>query len=298
MPSSTSSFNRSIRFPLRVGLAACLILAGYDVFVVVARPDFVVSYDAQTHNRIVAERYVDGGTHEAVLVGSSMSGILSREYMRADSLGPDIYNLALLGGHSATGLDIVIRKGEWPRVVLIEMNVMDRGYDPGFAGEGFAEPGRAIRHVLPAFRLEYRPFDLATVALWQFARDRIAGRASPPSSAPTKSPSIDDRPPDAPYRAEIAASLRTIDDQIAVLRAHAVRIVLVHLPVDSAIEREPRTQYLWEQTYAAFPLDRYDWLEFDKSGSYEIPDGVHLSIASARRVAAELRKAAAAGDRR
>ncbi len=297
MPSSTFSFNRSIAFPLRVGLAACLILAGYNVFVVAARPDFVVSYDAQTHNRIVAERYVDGGAHQAVLVGSSMSAILSREYMRADSLGPDIYNLALLGGHSATGLDMIIRKKEWPRVVLIEMNVMDRPYDPEFARECFAEPGRAIRRVLPAFRLEYRPFDLAIVALWQFVRDRIAGRASPPSSAPTKPPSIDDRPPDAPYRAEIAASLRTIADQVAVLRAHAVRIVLVHLPVDPAITHEPRTQYLWQQTYAAFPPDRYDWLEFDKSGSYETPDGIHLSIASARRVAAELRRAAASSER-
>ncbi len=298
MPSSTSSFNRSILFPLRVGLAACLILAAYNVFIIVARPDFVVSYDAQTHNRIVAERYADGGARDAVLVGSSMSGILSHEYMRADSLGPDIYNLALLGGHSATGLDIVIRKGEWPRVVLIEMNEMDRGYDPEFAHERFAEPGRAIRHVLPAFRLEYRPFDLAIVALWQVIRDRIAGHAIPLDSPPTTHPSIDDRPPDEPYRALVAASLQTIDGQIGVLRAHGVRIVLIHLPVDPAIEREPRTRYLWQQTYAAFPPDRYDWLEFDKSGSYEAPDGIHLSIASARRVAAELRKAAADGDRR
>lgn len=292
MPSSISSSDRA--FPLRVALVAGLIVAAYSVLIAVVRPELVVSYDAQTRNRAIAERYVDRATPDVVMVGSSIAAIFSRELMREDSLGSDIYNLAFVGGHTATGLDIVLRKPRWPRVVLIEMNVMDRGADPQFARDRFAEPWWTIRTTVPAFRLENRPLDLGIVALWQFTRDRVLRRSASPD-VPARNPAtfVDDREPDDSYRALVADSLRTIAEQVAKLRAHGVKIALIRFPAHSAIEASPRVHHMWSEAYRVFPRGAYDWVEFDKSGAYDTPDGIHLSIESARRVAVELRSVAA-----
>ncbi len=299
MPSSISNSDRTISFPLRVGLGTCVLVLLYGAFIAAIRPDWTVSYDAGTRNRAVAERFIDGWHGDAVLVGSSIAFILSKEFMRTDDLGPNIYNLGLSGGHAATGLDIIIRKREWPRRVFVEMNVMDRGYDLEFARRRFSEPWRTVRTIVPAMRLEYRPFDLAIVALWKLLRGARGSEITTERAfTPNPTHSTDEQQIDGSYRAQIDASLKTIQEQIAVLRDHDVRIVLVRFPAHPAIEADPRTRYLWQKIYDAFPPKQYEWLEPGKDESFEIPDGIHLSIPSARRFAAILRKFAEDNDRR
>jgi hypothetical protein len=271
-------------------LATCAILLAYSAFISAVRPDLEISYDSGARNRAIADNYVDRPDGRAVLVGSSLAYMLSKEYVRADALGPEIYNLAFMGGHAATALDIIIRKAQWPRLVLVEMNIMDRGYDLDFARRPFAQPWRAIRTAIPGFRPENRPFDLGIVALWKFLRDDLGSGVVTQPKLTSNPPRVDKEPPIDEFRAKIAASLAMIRDQVAVLHAHGVRVVLVHFPVHPAVENDPRTRYQWQKIYEAFPPDQNEWLEFDRSGSYETTDGSHLTIPSARRFAAALRQ--------
>jgi hypothetical protein len=292
--SSISSSERSFLFPLRVGLAAALIVLAYNGLIAAARPDLEVSYDAGTRNRGIAERYIDQWSGDGVLVGSSLAALLSKEYMRTDELGPNIFNLGLTGGHAATGLDIIIRKQKWPRVVLVEMNVMDRGYDPDFSRDRFAEPWRSIRSAIPGLRFENRPIDLGIVALWRLFRDRVRGGATT-QAAFTAKPDVvggEKQSLDEATRRQIEVSLDKLKEQLAVLRDHNVRTILVHFPVAPAVEGAARTRYVWRQAGSAFPPEQYEWLEVGASGSYETTDGEHLTIASAQRFAATLRTVA------
>jgi hypothetical protein len=291
--SSIFSSNRSLAFPLRVASAACVVLVCYNAIIAVVRPHLAISYDSGTRNRAVVENYIDDFNGPAVLVGSSVAALLSKTFMGADALGPDIYNLAFAGGHAANGLQTILRKPQRPRLVLVEMNVMDRGYDLDFSGSQLAQPWRTIRAIAPGFRLENRPFDLVIVALWQAVRDGlrrfgIASREppySPPPSASSEPPSID-----AAYRTQVGASIDVVKAQISALQTQGVRIVLVHFPAHESVERDAHTQYAWGKVHEAFPSAQYEWLELDSSGPFETTDGIHLSTASARRAASVLRQ--------
>jgi hypothetical protein len=288
--SSIFSFSSAISSPVRTGLAALIIVVAYNILVAVIHPRLMMSYDAGTRNHAIAERYVDEWHGRSVLVGSSLSFLLSPEYMSDDALGPNIYNFGLSSDCAATGLQVIIRKREWPRLVFVEMNVMERSLNRELADYAFPEPWRTIRSVAPGFRLGNRPIDLTIVWLWRTLRALLAhgGHQARQQAFSPAAPAVDQL--DDAYRDRIETNLALVKEQIDALRKHGVKIILVHFPVHQSIENGPRAQYLWRRALEYFPSDRNEWLDVGKSGSYETTDGIHLTISSARQFSAVLRQ--------
>src|SRR4051794_30972526 len=88
-----------------VTIAALKLAAAYDVHI-------VTTTDSQ--NYAVAAEYLNRLTHNAVLVGSSLTFRLSAHYFQSS----DVENLSLTGGSPATGMAI-IAGAPMPKLVVV-----------------------------------------------------------------------------------------------------------------------------------------------------------------------------------
>ncbi|MEA2903863.1 MAG: hypothetical protein QOI12_1250 [Alphaproteobacteria bacterium] len=291
-------------FVLRVVIGALAIFAGYNVLLAVVRPQATPSSDLGMRNRVVAERYFDGGVAPAVIVGSSVGFRLSPDFLQADALGPRIYDLALGGGSAASGLAIVLRKDDLPRTVVVETNFGYRADDPVLLRELVAEPRLTLRRHLPALRLENRPVDLLITSAWSWLRTTIV---RPPGAA-TPAPGAPDEPAiagfadrlavtlsqnisvPAPLRAEIETGFDQLGERVDALRVRNVRVILMQFPMHPTIAASTLQQYSLGQAQKRFPPERYEWFPVADDASYRTDDGLHLTRPSGHRLATALRR--------
>ena len=302
VPSSIFSSNRSIIFPLRVAVTALVIIFGYGLFVGVMHPDAVISYDSGLRNRIVAEQYADQPVKKAVLVGSSLGARLTSDVTGGSYLDPDIFDLAMLGQNSATGLDVVLRKIEKPHIILVEMNILEHPYDPNFGGEVYEEPWRLLRRMLPVFRLENRPFDLGIVALektLKFGLTRAGLHSVESVYSPQSQGAERDKSPTQNllgsklgeiFLKNVDIALNRLGEEIELLRSQNIKVILLRFPVDPSFDATPQERYKRDKAYERFPQNEYRWYDLSSTGTYQTMDGQHLTSASARDLAVVLRK--------
>jgi hypothetical protein len=71
------------------------------------------------------DRYMSARVPDIVLVGSSLTARLKEEYFDA----PNLKVLGIAGGSPVTALEVVLARDQLPKIVLIEMNVLERGED-------------------------------------------------------------------------------------------------------------------------------------------------------------------------
>jgi hypothetical protein len=137
--------------PTALKLAVLFVI--YNLILVAARPEVDIYFDAGTAAAVLGERYLYGPTADAVIVGSSLSRVLPR-------LPEHYYNLAMFGGSPATGLEIVLRKGDHPKVVIVESNYAMRPIDRTIIDDLLEPAHFELRKLVPALRVEYRPLQM------------------------------------------------------------------------------------------------------------------------------------------
>jgi hypothetical protein len=291
VPSSIFSSRSAISEPLRIAIITVAILVAYNLLFAIAKPDAMLNFDTGIRNVVAAERYLDTTAAPTVLTGSSMGFRLAVDFMEGDYLGPYVFNLSLAGKTALPGLDLILAKSDRPRLVFVEMNTVDRGYDRNFASDRMSEPWFTIRRFAPGFRTENRPLDLAIVFSWRAMKGALGDLGiSPtehvflPAAGHMESgPTVDDS-----LRRIVADNMRLIAQRVDAMRAAGIRVVLLRLPSDPAMDTA-RTAYMWDQCGKQFASDRYEWLDLRTTGTYETEDGVHLTKSSARKAASVLR---------
>jgi hypothetical protein len=293
--SSISSSRASAGFLRQVALGTIAIFVAYNALIALARPQLTPSSDAGIRNRVVAERYFDGSVPRAAMVGSSLAFRLAPDFLESDELGGDIYNLAFGGGSAATGLELVLLRNTVPEIVFVEMNIGYRGSDAALLEEVVAEPRQTMRRWLPAFRLENRPVDLVVASVANGLRDlhrssEGADEPDPTDFANRLAATLADLAAvsDA-QKSAVELGYGRLQELIDRLRERNVRVVLMQLPADPAVQHSSMGAYTEAQARTRFPQDRYEWWAIPEQGAYRTDDGQHLTRASGRRLARALR---------
>jgi hypothetical protein len=297
--SSISSSRAQLRTVIQIALAAAAIVVCYDFLIVAAGPR-VMPADDGVRNRIIAEQYFDGPVPTAVLVGSSVAARLAPDQLHSNELGGAVYNLALLGEGASTGAETVLRKTDTPKIVLVDPSFGYRASNASLLRELAAEPRAFFRQVMPAFRLENRPLDLAisVASGWlrrhaaePLARSDSAVEQEPPTLRPmlrywiSRSAEVDAR-----QRSDMEAGIKVLGQSIDGLRARNVRVVLLQFPMHPELAATPVEALARQHLRERFPTDRYEWLSIPSPESYQTRDGMHATAQSARRLAAVLRQ--------
>src|SRR4028118_1103075 len=148
-----------VKFQLRSILRPVLIfLFLMSFYQVLVSGGVVPASDGSSVNQgniVKAQRYVyqDDSDLKMVIVGSSLAANLNEKY-----IGEGVKSIALGGGSSKTGLEIIKRGKSKPPIVLVEMNdTIVRKIDADLVDSLYHPIFYWMRQYLPMMREEYRP---------------------------------------------------------------------------------------------------------------------------------------------
>ena len=265
------------------------------------------------NNRVRAESYAFGTDDRSpvVLVGSSL---INNIYANRQTDWTNLINLAMAGGASQTGLEVLLRTAGPPGVVVVELSMMiNRGMDQdvvdGIFGYGLFE----VRKKFSMLQTRYCP---AGVALRIRERSwRVLRRKNPTATQPVEKPlekpemnqlSADQqlirlrfvervysdkmRPLSAGQEFAIRAESNVIRRQIASLEQAGWRVVLCDIPIDSRLIATTQELRVRGMVCDLFPADRYRWVPEQPDRDWATLDGIHLVSADAKVYAAFLRQ--------
>lgn len=275
-----------------------LLVVGYGAALAVL-PDHMqrgtIGTTQWDRNIISLQTYLYEPAPEVVVVGSSLGTRLSE-------LPAGWSNLALAGGSAMTGLETVRRASGSPRLVLVELNFIDRGVDEATLGGLFMPVAHQLRDTSPAFRHESRPSAVASRVMtdlywrieWRLNRalggDGVTSESAKPQAArlteARRASMVAEQlakyeaPVDGAGVAGRVTELRQVIDQLA---ERGVAVALFEMPEDATLYDAP-AKAAWRAALAeALPRDRYHWVDAVRWSDYHTTDGLHLAGEQAQR---------------
>jgi hypothetical protein len=259
----------------------------------------------QRQNNIVkAQRYVyqDDSDLKMVIVGSSLAANINEKH-----IGEGVKSIALGGGSSKTGLEIVKRSKSKPRIVLVEINDVDflRKIDAKLLDSLYNPIFYWMRQYLPMFREEYRPVSIFINGFKSRSQQKNKERMSreeldslesrnitPELSQKAIQTAVDNQ--SKPLSEENAETMKQEADlmrnQIAEIKKNpGAKVVLFDIPQESRVDATLRVKQVRELVKKLFPPDSFDWLPPPKEREWRTNDGTHLIRSDARDFAEFLR---------
>jgi hypothetical protein len=244
-------------------------------------PDGVLTL-SQAH-RVTGEEYLLAEPPPtAVLVGSSLSAILP-----AIALKP-VYNLALSGGSTLTGLRLTAASAHVPALIFVEVNVIERPADETLLQELTQPLSLRLKTWCNACRTRQQPLTVALAALSRLRlqplsaeeADRIAGAA--PQALNPQGFAIQRTGGEKPVDAgALQIRLTELASLYETLSRRGSRIVFVELPVHPQIASSIHQRTVVQAVLERFPPERFDWIRFSDR-EYATTDGAHLTYADGR----------------
>jgi hypothetical protein len=280
--SSTSNSDRAVWTIVAV---AALIVAGYQLVVPRVIPDGGRGHDQWQENLIKAQRLIYRHVSPTtIVVGSSK---LARVQFAPAT---NVYNLALNGGGSLTGLEIILRADVRPRVVVVEIgDSIVRDVDSAFLGSLFSPVNRRLRGWLPVLQDAYQPGVLINHAAQSWANSRALAqddRVRPELLRQLVAAQAESHasPPD-PFT--MGRVTRALQGSIDALRARGIAVVFVEPPEDAELWSSPASTSIRRALHQAFPSG-VTWYPDPDLATYHTTDAVHLDRSSADRLGAAL----------
>lgn len=279
-------------------LAALVMLGAYHLLLPHLSHKLFQLSGQQRANYLRAQNYIyapHGAT--AVIVGSSMSQELNDQI-----LGPHYYNLSLSGGSLYTGLEIICRSNQLPKIVLIETNVPGRDADEELLHDLSTPWLLGLRRHSAIFREEGRPSNFVagiaeacvrkssqwasrffTGSNWTDVSSAPAERLPP--ALLSRLMLVDREYLDVVPSAELVAKETTkLARYVDVLTRKGCKCEFFEMPMDSSLS-DLSTPTVWRQAlHRQFPNEKNRWLSFAHDHNYQTKDGVHLVRTEADRL--------------
>ena len=179
--------------------------------------------------------------------------------------------MAITGGSSATGLEILSKSKVFPRIVLVEANRASV-IDSGFVDNLFHPLSFFLKSWLPALNTRYQPMNLI-----------VNGVKSPKRPEDPLSPEAFQRLLDLQKQTEYAApDIETLTanasrmaKSVDFLASKGVKIVFFRMPTHHDLRSSIFSLGHLNQLKGVFPESRFTWLA-ESTGYLPTNDGVHL----------------------
>jgi len=268
---------------LPVFAVAALVFTAYAALVQFMPLRIERGQDQGDTNRMRAENYLASPGEATVLVGSSLTYRLPPAI-----LGPDIANLAMAGGAPATGLALIDQSGERPKLVLVEINLLDRAADLAAVHSLVAFPERQLRGALRALRAGYDPVNVAERGLQALLHKADEDLVPPPDAIRqliAGQQQVMAHPPDAGVlRGRLAETMA----MVSTLQARGIRVGFFEMPIDPSLRDLPAAKMVRQAVRQRFLPGHFCWLNLSIAGALHTLDGIHLmsddSVLVARQV--------------
>jgi hypothetical protein len=218
-----------------------------------------------------------------VILGSSLANKIAVEEL------PGFYNLALSGLSVYDGGAVLLSRKSLPKMVYIELNVIQRPENENFTGEFTSSVYAWCKQVLPALRTENRP-----VILMKKMIDNVPKLLHP--AKPTVRHRIVKRPvlknyylPQSLFKSLMAIQVKAYSERdtslinrsvlvlknlVAKIEARGSKVVFFEMPVNPAIQQSPKATLIRQTVKQSFP--NYQFIDLPPT-TFKTRDGLHLA---------------------
>lgn len=254
------------------------------------------------NNIVKAQRYVypDDSDLKMVIVGSSLAANI-----KVRNIGEGVKSIALGGGASQTGLEIVKRSDNKPAIVLVEMNdTIVRKIDADLIDSLYHPVFYWLRRYLPIMREEYRPISVFVDSFKRRSQPdaKLSKEELDKSEARYLTPEVsrkgiqmavdvESQPLSAKDVETMKKEAESIEKQIAEIKKNTgAKVVLFTVPQESRVDAQIRRKQVRELMKQLFPPQSFEWLQPPPEREWRTNDGIHLIRSDARDFAEFLRE--------
>ena len=287
---------------LRSLLAALILLGVYHIWLRVLPGAVAVPQGINQDNVIKMQEYVyaTAGQCPTVILGSSLAAKL-----RPQALPTDVCNLALRGQSVFEGFELLRRAGQTPRLILLELNVLDRAPNSGTIEELFSPALYPLRRWYPGLQARHQPLNealSASLAVLGHLRPAAAAhfqeKLGVGHSASSATPLADEANYQPLSPAVVAAAHADYDQlpaqpgfdhnlnllyrYVHYFTARGTRVVFFEMPTDAYACQGAKMRYM-RQRLAAYRAGQLTYLPRPDCAAYRTTDGQHLTDPSAWR---------------
>lgn len=264
-------------------LIALLLFLFYSLLLLLF-PGISSSQHQNQDNIIKAQKYIYGfpGSHDYVIVGSSLSTRLVK-----DSL-PGYFDLSFGGLSIFDGLQIIQKVAEKPKVVFIEMNILQRDTTEAFLSSLFNPVNYFLKKHFMALRHDRQPVSYLVTRLVKFIqsfRNFIIPKESFNNTiqATQVNPVVYQKMLDSKVR-ELSQKIdqTLLDIQINKLKGYVdnlkvqdIRIIFYEIPVNHQLENLGIPVSIRQTFYNTFPASIYSYIDLPDV-QFVTSDGMHL----------------------
>ena len=241
-------------------------------------------------NVIKAQRYVyQNQSDSMVLVGSSLTDNIKPEYIVSN-----VTNLAMAGGASQTGLEVIKKRAVKPSTLLVELNyTIDRKVDAKLVDSLYDPVLYLSRLAFPMFREEYRPVSILVYYLKNRSKQQDKDKINNSELTEKEIGRLveeGNKPLSEKREKTIRSEAEYIKNQLAELKQQGWRIVLFDVPGEERVQNTKMYQQSRSLMRSLFPKDSFEWLPEPPSKNWITSDGVHLVRSDAEEYALFLRE--------
>jgi hypothetical protein len=267
---------------LPTAVTAALSFAAYATFVQFVPFSVPVVQNQVDTNMMRAQNFL-AGNPQTVLVGSSLTFRLPPALLE-----PQVANIGMVGGSSLTGLAMVDGSGQRPRLVLVEINLLERPLDRDAVQAQLRFPERFLRKHFRVFRTGYDPANLLWRGLTTLTHQVDADLMVTPQAAHAfylEQQRFKAHPPEI---TNFRHNLKQTAALVASLEAKGVHVGFFEMPIDPRLMDSPADTMIRHAVAQAFPPGRYCWLHPEIPGGAHTVDSMHLTTGDAAIIAGQI----------
>ena len=261
-----------------------VLFVGYNAYLFLAKPEVSMYQNTNQSNISKVQDYVYGKQYSTVIVGSSLANTMKQSFFN-----DDIYNLAFSGGSSLTGLELIKKSGVFPKIILIESNVIfERDADDNMIDKIYQPILWKIKRYMPALQEKYQPLNIMASLI-----KGSAGKSHEELLNAKRNEKVFEN--NMKLRLKfINESLSEFERRVSALKrlisyfeSKGVKIYFFELPV----EKEMQNSLKYEQTKNILLKYKYNCIElFSNSELYETSDGIHLIYSSTYKISNKIKE--------
>ena len=249
-----------------------VILAVLHLCFVYFNPSIGMATHQWQDNVIKAQQFMYAENSDTVMVGTSLSGRIIR-----DSI-PFVKSVSFGGCAVEDGLKIILSKGEVPKYVLVETNLLLREGNAELVSNITEGLIPKIRRWIPSLREQYEPICLfASLMMNSTGINPQAGMSTVNKDLLkeriNRQLEEDELIPDK----KVESRLYDIKKLISKLEGKGTQFVFFEMPVNEELLHLKRYEQIREIMQREFPANKYVYLPSDTT-KYLTTDGEHLDF--------------------
>ncbi|WP_428664750.1 hypothetical protein [Runella sp.] len=244
-------------------------------------PTSIIRSNFTQRNYIKVENYFyeSGAMKPVTIIGSSLSTRII-----TDSIS-DFYNLGLIGLSIQDGINVILKKRHFPKLLLVETNFYLKKESDYFLDPLLNPINYSIKKYIPLFRSDKPPISVIGQQFTLFLKKKIRGYSvntlkhvaskpgdfrQGPFNITKKNYAI------LPDTVDVLQQLQKLKYKFTALEAAGVKIVFYEMPIHPQLINTPRYRYLNEQFRKTFNETHYTYIP-TKNWQFQTTDGIHLN---------------------